>query len=297
MDLRDLYIFQTVAKERNISRAAEQLHYVQSNVTTRIKGLEEELGTQLFHRHNRGMELTPEGKKLITYAEKITSLVDKMKKVMQDVDQPAGSLAIGAVETVIKLPLILSRYNRAYKNVDLSLVNGVSEELIDKVLNYKLDGAFITSNARSNHPDLKQYHVFEEELVLVTDVETKTLAEIKQKPFLVFGSGCGYRAKLKEWLRDEQIVTSKVMELGTLETILGSVYSGLGVTYLPKSVVAHHEARGVIRCHSLPAKYSRIKTVFICRKEAYQTRSLDAFIDVIKASHTDNDQPTFLPFT
>jgi len=296
VDLRDLYIFQTVAKERNISRAAKQLHYVQSNVTTRIKGLEEELGTQLFHRHNRGMELTPEGKKLITYAERITALVDEMKKVMQDDGQPAGNLSIGAVETVIKLPLILSRYNQAYKNVDLSLATGVSEELIDRVLNYKLDGAFITGTARSNHPDLKQYHVFEEELVLVTDLDTKTLAEIKERPFLVFGAGCGYRAKLKEWLRDEQIVSSKVMELGTLETILGSVYSGLGVTYLPKSVVAHHEARGLIRCHSLPAKYSRIQTVFICRKDAYQTRSLEAFIEIIEASHDEPTKPAMLPF-
>ena len=113
---------------------------------------------------------------------------------------------------------------------------------------------------------------------------------------MVFGAGCGYRAKLKEWLRDEQIVSSKVMELGTLETILGSVYSGLGVTYLPKSVVAHHEARGLIRCHSLPAKYSRIQTVFICRKDAYQTRSLEAFIEIIEASHDEPTKPAMLPF-
>lgn len=63
MDLKDLYIFQKVAEKKNISKAANTLNYVQSNVTARIRRLEEELQTPLFHRHNRGMVLTPEGKK------------------------------------------------------------------------------------------------------------------------------------------------------------------------------------------------------------------------------------------
>ena len=294
MDLKDLYIFQKVAEKGNISKAAEALNYVQSNVTTRIQKLEKELRTPLFHRHNRGMVLTPEGRKLITYAEKIISMVNEMKKVMHDSDQPVGKLDIGTVETVIKLPFILSRYNKQYEHVDLSLTSGVTKELIDQVLHYKLDGAFVTGNHKSAHPDLVQYKVFEEELVLVTDNTPTTLEEIKQKPLLVFRSGCGYRSKLREWLRDEQVVPTKIMELGTLETILGSVYSGLGVTFIPYSVVQHHEAQGLIQCHHLPEKYSKIDTLFICRKEAYQTASLEKFIETLETCKNDTKAP--LPF-
>ncbi|MBS4178645.1 LysR family transcriptional regulator [Lederbergia citrea] len=289
MELKNLYIFLKVVEQGNISKAAKELNYVQSNVTARIKKLEEELHTPLFHRHNRGIVLTPEGKKLLVYAEKIVSMVTDMKRAFRSPDIPVGKLDIGSVETVIKLPLILSKYNKKYGHIDLSLTTGVTEQLIDDVLNYRLDGAFVTAGSLSNHPDLVQYDVFEEELVLVSDADAGTIDELKMKPFLVFHSGCGYRAKLMEWLRDEQVAPSKLMELGTLETILGSVYSGLGVTFVPRSTVEHHESRGLIQCHKVPQQYSRIKTVFIRKKDAFLTTSLEKFIDTINEIRQKED--------
>lgn len=294
IDLKDLFIFKKVAETENISRAAQELNYVQSNVTARIKKLEEELNTKLFFRHNRGMVLTPEGKKLITYAKDITAKVNEMKNMMIDTNQPFGRLDVGTVETIIKLPFILSNYNKQYENVDLSLTSGVTKELIEQVLQYKLDGAFVTGNHKSYHPELVQHDVFDEELILVTDNTPTSLEEIKQKPLIVFHSGCGYRAKLMEWLRDESIVPKKVMELGTFETILGSIYSGLGVAFLPRSTVQHYIDRGFIQCHTLPEKYSKISTVFICRKEANQTISLTKFIETIETSKLEQHHP--LPF-
>lgn len=294
MDLKDLYIFKKVAETQNISEAAVALNYVQSNVTARIRKLEDELGTELFIRHNRGMALTAEGKKMIVYAKEITSKVDEFKKILIDSDQPFGRLDIGTVETVIKLPFILSSYNKQYDQVDLSLTSGVTKDLIEQVLHFKLDGAFVTGNYKSAHPDLIQYRVFEEELVLITDLDLTNLTEIKQKPLIVFHSGCGYRAKLMQWLDDENVVPKKIMELGTFETILGSVYSGLGVAFVPRSTVQHHVERGLIQCHTLPAKYSKIDTIFICRKQTHQANSLTKFIETIKACRLDQRNP--LPF-
>ncbi|MBO1912454.1 LysR family transcriptional regulator, partial [Microvirga sp. 3-52] len=108
MEFKDLEIFQMVAEKGTISGAARELSYVQSNVTARIQKLEVELNTPLFNRHNRGMTLTPEGKKLLVYSEKILSLTNEMKKVIQSREEPAGKLEIGTVETVIQLPYILS---------------------------------------------------------------------------------------------------------------------------------------------------------------------------------------------
>src|SRR5699024_12734650 len=153
VELKDLVIFKEVAEEVDISKAAKTLYYVQSNVTARIQRLEEELHTQLFHRHNRGMILTPEGKKLLTYADHITSTVNEMKKVMQDSEMPVGKLDIGKVETVIKLTCILSKYNKQYKHVDVSLTSGVTKELIDQVLQYQLVGAVVTRKHKSADPD------------------------------------------------------------------------------------------------------------------------------------------------
>ncbi|MFJ7827662.1 LysR family transcriptional regulator [Psychrobacillus sp. NPDC096623] len=282
MELKDLEIFQLVAQKGTITEVAKELNYVQSNITARIKKLETELNTPLFNRHNRGMSLTPEGKKLLVYSEQILSLTNEVKKVVQNKDEPSGKLEIGTVETVIQLPSILSTFTKKYKEVDLSLFSGVTEKLQEEVLNHRLDGAFITQTAP--HPELTSHEVFQEELVLISNKYTTTLEQLKSEPFLCFSKGCGYRARLEAWYKDENITPKKVMEFGTLETILSSVVAGLGITFIPKSAVSHLEARGLIQCHVLPTKYSEIKTVFIRRSNTYLTTTVERFIETIESS-------------
>ena len=77
MESLDLRIFREVAHESSISKAAENLNYVQSNVTAHIKRLEKELGTTLFNRHGKGVTLTADGEKLLNYADSILELIDR----------------------------------------------------------------------------------------------------------------------------------------------------------------------------------------------------------------------------
>lgn len=289
MEFKDLEIFQMVAQKGTVTEAAKELSYVQSNITSRIQKLEAEMNTALFNRHNRGMTLTPEGKKLLVYCEKILSLTKEMKKVVQSKTEPAGKLEIGSVETVIKLPIILSAYNKRYKNVDLSLLTGVTEQLQKDVLHHRLDGAFVTEI--DQHPDLVSHDVFQEELVIISDNTKTSIEQLRQEPFLCFGRGCGYRAKLEKWYKDQNITPQKVMEFGTLETILGSVTMGLGITFVPKSSVSHLEEKGLIQCHHLPEKYSKINTVFIRRKDAYLTSTLEKFIETFEHNKSESVIP------
>ena len=279
MEFKDLEIFQMVAEKGTITAAAKELRYVQSNITSRIQKLEAELKTPLFNRHNRGMILTPEGKRLLIYSEKILSLTNEMRKVVQNDKEPSGKLELGSVETVIKLPIILSRYNKKYKQVDISLLTGVTERLQSRVLNHQLDGAFISEG--TTHPDLAVHDVLEEELVILSSKPFQSIADIKDEPILCFRKGCGYRARLESWLEDEQFKPTKMMEFGTLETILGSVAAGLGVTFVPKSTVSHLLDQGVVYSYHLPPKYSKIKTVFVRRADSYLTPTISKFIKVI----------------
>ena len=289
MEFKDLEIFQTVAEKGTITEAAKEFSYVQSNVTSRIQRLETELNAPLFNRHRRGMSLTPEGKKLLTYSKKILMLTDEMKKAIQNKNEPSGKLDIGTVETIIHLPKILSTYIKKYKNVDLSLYTGVTETLQEKVLTHKLDGAFVTES--EFHPDLVSYEVFQEELVLISNARTSTLEELKEEPFLCFSKGCGYRARLENWYKDQSITPQKVMEFGTLETILRSVSMGLGVTFVPKSAVTHMEQSGLIQCHTLPDQYCKIKTVFIRRADTFITSTIEKFIETIKMNKQESIEP------
>jgi len=282
MEFKDLEIFQTVAEKGTVTGAAKVLNYVQSNITSRIYKLENKLNTRLFNRHNRGMSLTPEGKKMLVYSEKILTLANEMEKVLQSKEEPSGTLEIGSVETVYKLPYILSAYNKKYENVQLSLFTGVTEELQEKVLNHQLDGAFITQSG--HHPDLTAYHVFEEELVLISTQKTSSVEQLIEEPILCFSKGCGYRSRLESWYNDQNMKPQKIMELGTLETILSSVMIGLGITFVPRSAVAHLEEKGLIYCYTLPEKYSKIQTIFIRRQDAYLTSTIQKFIETIEIS-------------
>lgn len=292
MEFKDLKIFQMVAQKGTISEAARVLSYVQSNITSRIQKLEKELNTRLFNRNNRGMTLTPEGKKLLVYSEKILALNKEMKKVVQSKTEPSGRLDIASVESVINLPIILSAYNNKYKNVDLSLFTGVTEQLQDEVLNHQLDGAFVTET--DLHPELVVHDVFQEELVIISAKTNTSLEQLKQESILCFSEGCGYRKRLQAWFNDQGITPQKVMELGTLETILRSVIMGLGITFVPKSAVSHLEDKGLIQMHYLPETYSRINTVFIRRKDAYLTLTLEKFIETIEQTKGEVAHPLIL---
>src|SRR5690606_34005514 len=136
----------------------------------------------LFNRHRRGMSLTPEGKKLLTYSQQILALKEEMYHAVQKNEEPSGKLEIGTVETVIHLPIILSSYVKKYQNVELSLFTGVTQSLVADVLQHKLDGAFITET--DPHPDLVFHDVFQEELVLISDSRYTRLEDIIDEPIL-----------------------------------------------------------------------------------------------------------------
>lgn len=289
MEFQDLEIFQIVAEKGTVTEAARELNYVQSNITSRIRKLEKKLNTPLFNRHNRGMSLTPEGKQLLVYSKKILSLTNEMKKVLQSTDEPSGKLEIGSVETVYKLPYILSAYNKKYANVELSLYTGVTEHLQEEVLNHRLDGAFVTQSGQ--HPDLTSYPVFQEELVLISNKRVDSAEQLIDEPILCFSEGCGYRSRLDNWFHDQNITPQKVMELGTLETILSSVMIGLGMTFVPRSAVAHLEENGQIYCYTLPEKYSKIRTIFIRRSDAYLTSTIEKFIETIELTRNTLIEP------
>lgn len=284
MDLHTLKIFQTVAKLGSISQAARELQYAQSNISMKIQQLETELQTTLFYRHNRGTALTAKGSLLLTYTEKIFYLIEETKNAMDDEQVPKGPLIIGSMETTaaIRLPGLFSKYLKDYPDVDLTLKTGSTEENIQGVLQYELDGAFVAGPIEQ--PELIQKEVFEEELVLVTDTIHPPISSIKNiqtRTLLVFRTGCSYREKLEQWLHQEGVIPNKIMEFGTLDGIIGCVSAGLGLSLLPQSVVAKQIQDGNLRKHSIPSQYGKVKTFFIYRKDKYMPTSLIKFVNML----------------
>lgn len=285
MDVSDIRIFMAVARLGSVSKAANELGYVQSNITARIRSIEQEIGRPLFHRHRRGMTLNVEGRKLLTYGDKLLKLMNEINHAFQDENDPSGTLKIGLVEGVPGLPDLLSVFHRNFKKVDLSIVSGVSEDLIEEVLEWKLDGALVAGPVHV--PYIDQIPLFEDEIVLVCGTsreesrQIQSVEELLHLPFLVFKEGCRFRAGLQKWAYAEGIAPLKKMEFGTLETILGTVIAGLGVTLLSRTPMKKLEKEGLVRLFQIPEEYRHVSFVYIRRSDAYLGEAERRFINTV----------------
>lgn len=265
MESGDLKIFQAVAREGSITKAAQALNYVQSNVTARIRFLEAELGLPLFRRTNRGMILTSAGENLLQYADQIIDLLAEALRTTQHSDFPAGSLRIGCIESAASNYLLpfLKDYQSNYPDVQFLLHTGGTHDLLQKVLTGELAGAFVYGPINESH--IEYIPVFEDELVLISDRNrTEPITEeLLTMPMLFFDVGCTHRTRAELFLKEKGISSYEIREFGTMEVIINGVSAGLGVSLLPRSSVAIAEKEGRISSHSLPEQYRRLEVGFI----------------------------------
>ncbi|MBH3459011.1 LysR family transcriptional regulator [Pseudomonas putida] len=284
MEMRQLKIFCAVADLGSFTAAAARINTVQSNVTMRIKELEAELNRELFIRRKSGVVLTAAGETFLRYARRILQLTEESRSALLDTGVPNGPLRLGSMETTaaIRLPNILTRYREQHPDVQLSLLTGTTAELIKAIESHRIDGAFV--GGFHQNPMLAQQEVFSEELVLVSSDQFDSLdslmARMPSQTVLVFRSGCFYRSTLENWFYRVGLVPNQIMEMGTLDGILTCVSAGMGVTLLPRSVTQNCSVRHAIRCHELPAEFSRVSTVFIRRQDSLPTSAMSAFIEM-----------------
>jgi DNA-binding transcriptional LysR family regulator len=287
MDAADLRIFEAVARLGGMNKAAAELNTVQSNVTQRIRLLEEALGRPLFRRHRSGVALTEAGRRLLPFAMRVRQVLDDARRAVVDDGAPQGALTIGSLESTAALRLspLLSAYARADPDVDMVIRTGTSAELVAQVLDGRLEGAFVCGPV--DHAELDEEIIFHEELVILTAPGVKNLDAVLRKPGLkivVLRTGCSYRQRLEDVLARRGIVGMRQLEFGTLESIVSCVGAGLGITMLPKSLIGQVWREGRVALHPLPKGDAMVDTMFIRRRDAYVSSALDAFLKIARPS-------------
>jgi DNA-binding transcriptional LysR family regulator len=287
VELIDLLTFTAVARNGGITRAAEELNTVQSNVTQRVKALEAEIGTTLFERHSRGMTLTGAGRRLLPYAQRMAALSREAMLAARDDGEPKGPLAIGSMETTaaVRLPALLAEFHRRFPAVRLTLKTATTADLVAAVLDGTIDGAFVAGPIE--HADLTATLAFREELVLVSARRFNNLAALRAgtpesgPTALVFRTGCTYRQRLEQVFSDFGWPSAARFELGTLDGMIGCVAAGMGVTLLPRAVVERSDQRKEVNVHGLDTSWSRVDTLFIQRRSAHQYSALSGFVSCL----------------
>src|ERR1700730_114961 len=213
MDAADLKFFEQVAQSGGMSRAAEKLNTVQSNVTRRLRALESDLNVSLFNRTGRGVSLRPAGERLRPFPTRVARLMDEAASTIGDDGRPKGSLVIGSLETTAALRLtpVLSQFVADFPEVDLSLKTGTSRELVEDVLEHRVEGAFVCGPV--HHPDLLQRKMYQERLVVLTSRREPSLSAYLRKNDLrmvVLRAGCSYRLILESWLAPRGILRGRI---------------------------------------------------------------------------------------
>lgn len=282
MNSNDLKIFEVAATLGSFTKAAEATFTVQSNVTARIKSLEEEFGAALFRRVSRKVVLTEAGETLLQYAKKIGRLLDDAKSDIQSADRIGGTIRIGCIETTmaLKVPEIISSFGELYPNVELEFHSSMLSVLIQDVLSYKLDAAFVA--APINIPGLQQLVVHYEELVVIAGGSVEKLSVVlKQDPLkiVVFEQGCFFRARLETWLSLKGIIRCKSTVLNSIEGIINFVEAGLGISILPAEVVKLYYSNRNIKTFPVSKELGTMTTLLIYRNDELPSKALNVFLN------------------
>jgi DNA-binding transcriptional LysR family regulator len=266
MDLAQLQIFKAVANEGGILKAARKLHRVPSNVTTRVKQLEESLGTELFVRDRKRLFLSPAGEVLLTYADELLRLAEEARTAVSG-STPRGVLRLGALEstTASRLPPILARYHEVYPEVRVELTTGTNDALTAAVLDRRVNAAFVAEVPGST--ELAHLPLFAERLTLISSLahrRIKSPADVEGDSVVAFPDGCAYRRRLQRWLSTAS-AAMRVLNLGSYHAIVACVASGAGIALVPESVLdTVHGAQ--VRRHAIPRDLSDVVTPLIWRQ-------------------------------
>jgi DNA-binding transcriptional LysR family regulator len=295
MDIAELEIFRAVAQERSVTRAAHVLNRVQSNVTTRIQQLEEELGAILFSRQNKRMELTPEGERFLTYVERILATAEEARQSLRQ-DLAQGVLRIGSMESsaASRLPKPLMTFHAENPLVKVELTTGSTNALVNGVLEHKLDCAIVAHPLNGPHqkirwdeedPELEGIHLFTEKLMLITPPDFRKTRRKTTAPAIrtvaAFSSGCTYRKCAEEWIASEAgsgpTAPWSILDVSSYHAILACVASGSAVGCLPQSVLDLYRER-------IPLETTLLRPVhsFLVKRKEFTTPAYEAFLKTIR---------------
>ncbi|MDM8173072.1 MULTISPECIES: LysR family transcriptional regulator [Olivibacter] len=296
MNTNDLRIFEAVALHSSFTRAAEAMFTVQSNVTARIRSLEEEFGTSLFERNAKKVALTPAGEVLMQYAKEITHLLDEAKREVKNIDVLTGSLKIGCIETTmaLRVPTILHDFGAAYPHVELEFKSAMRPELVQDVLDYKLDAAFVSGPISIS--GLTQEIIHEEQLVILAHRKAASLSSELSRhaipKIVVFDQGCVFRERLESLLSAKGIVQYRPIVVNSIEGIINFVEAGLGISILPEQIVSSYYAAREIKTFPLSKSLGTMTTVLISRSNRRSSKLMQVFIDMYKnqSKHSNVEQ-------
>ncbi|WP_333501200.1 putrescine utilization regulator PtrR [Kluyvera genomosp. 2] len=287
MDLTQLEMFNAVAQSGSITQAAKKVHRVPSNLTTRIRQLEADLGVELFIRENQRLRLSPAGHSFLRYSQQILALVDEARMVVAG-DEPQGLFALGALESTaaVRIPQTLARYNQRYPRIQFDLATGPSGTMTDGVLEGTLSAAFIDGPVM--HPGLDGMPVYQEEMMIVAahgHPPITRASDVNGASIYAFRANCSYRRHFESWFHADRATPGRIHEMESYHGMLACVIAGAGLALMPRSMLESMPGHHQVSAWPLAEKWRWLTTWLVWRRDA-MSRQLEAFIALLDEPQT-----------
>jgi DNA-binding transcriptional LysR family regulator len=286
--IAQLEAFLAVAEQRSVSRAAKVLYLTQPALSARLRNLERELGTDLFDRTPKGVRLTEAGLAFRPYAQRALQTVAEGRRVLTELvsGDSGGRLVLGAAPaaSTYLLPSLVRRFQDAYPDVQIIVLTGHSEEVLEMVLRERVQLGLVRE---LGHPDVITVPISVDEVVFVvrpdhpfSGRDAIAVEELDGARLIMFDRTTSYFELTTPFFRETGVVPKALMEVDNVEAAKKLVQQGLGAALLPRSAVAEELAAGsLVQVEITGAPPVRRTIAAIRRREPVASSVLaDAFL-------------------
>ena len=297
MKLDGLQTFCSVVEQGSFRAAAAHINRSQPAVSQQIKALEEELGHLLIER--KGCRLTPAGDRLYNRARHILAEADSLVRELEDLERDVPrELRVGTSDTtaLYVLPPVVAAFSREMARVTgvgesshptrLVIANRPSDALADQVLRGELDLGIVV--LPMGHEELEELDLFTQRLVLVMpgnhrlgSRERVKLSELAGENMLLLHATTRTGALLQDFFHIKNFAPQVVLDSGSFEVIKRYVGTGIGVSFLPETVVTQHD-RDLATATVAGLPHVRIGAIW--RRHAHLSQAARTFLELVKTT-------------
>lgn len=309
MTLHQFTIFAAIARHKNLTRAAEELHITQPCISQQMRLLQEEYGGQLYKRTAKGVELTDAGERFLTAIRPILDQVEGLKTTSADstlAKEPERLVVGGTHSTSTYLvPSFLSRFKRANPRIEIDLRTNHGNEIERLVLKHNVDIAVTTEAPKSPRivaepfrrvrliPVVSRHH----HLAKGRSISVRDLARTS---FLIRASARSNgttAARLKSLGLDNGIKITVAMRFESAPAIKEAIHRNLGIGIVYEDVVRYDLRRGDFKVIDIPGLELERQSYIIYPSDKPLSKAATDFLNLLRSSQSKKQMNEHHPFS
>jgi DNA-binding transcriptional LysR family regulator len=289
LDERDWLILNTLYKEKNITKSAQQLFISQPALTNRLQQLEKEFNVKIVNRGRRGVQFTPQGEYLAKCAHEMLLTIQNIKENVLNMEEKlTGTLRLGVSNffTDYKLPNLLKLFKEQYPNVEFKVTTGFSSQIAHLIYNQDVHIGFV--KGAYSWKDRK--HLLFTENICIASKEKIDIQELPQLPRIDYHTDSLLKTSIEHWWFNNFSVPPLVsIEVDKADTCKKMVVNGLGYAILPTMILKDRDDLHKIEIANKDGIPLTRKSWMFYHQDSLNLNIVKTFVDFVERLDLEND--------